>query len=148
MEVMRHLLPAFLLSTLLFAQQDPWAKSELLQPEQLAARLKSGAKPLLIEVSFAMLYRQRHLPEAVYAGPAARQQGIDLLKTALANVPKGREIVIYCGCCPMDHCPNLRPAYQVLRELGFKNFKVLSLPTNLAKDWIDKGYPIVRIAAQ
>jgi hypothetical protein len=63
------------------------------------------------------------------------------LKRASANVPKNADIVIYCGCCPMDKCPNVRPAYRALKELGFTNVRVLSLPTNIHTDWDSKDYP-------
>jgi hypothetical protein len=49
--------------------------------------------------------------------------------------------VIYCGCCPMLKCPNIRPAYSTLKELGFTHIRVLSLPTNLHTDWVSKDYP-------
>jgi hypothetical protein len=58
------------------------------------------------------------------------------------KLPRERELVIYCGCCPWDKCPNLRPAFVMLHELGFRSVKVLSLPTSFLKDWIDKGYPV------
>ncbi len=51
-----------------------------------------------------------------------------------------REIV-YCGCCPIDKCPNLRPAFRVAREMGFKKVRVLKLPTSFGIDWVEKGYP-------
>jgi len=50
--------------------------------------------------------------------------------------------VIYCGCCPFDHCPNIRPAYTALNAMGFKKLRVLVLPTNFATDWVDKGFPM------
>jgi len=52
--------------------------------------------------------------------------------------------VIYCGCCPFEHCPNVRPAFQLLNEMKFTNQKLLNLSTNLKTDWIDKGYPVAK----
>ncbi|MCC6860958.1 MAG: rhodanese-like domain-containing protein [Bryobacterales bacterium] len=124
---------------------EAWKESDLLQPAQLAARLKeAGAKPLLIEISFPVLYRARHIPGAVFAGPTARPQGLELLRKAVANQPKDSEIVLYCGCCPFDKCPNVRPAFEAMRALGFGRVKVLFIPVNLVKDWVEKGYPITR----
>ena len=41
----------------------------------------------------------------------------------------------------MDRCPNVRPAFKALQDLGFKNVRVLLLPANFATDWADKGLP-------
>ena len=41
----------------------------------------------------------------------------------------------------MEHCPNIRPAYQALKESGFTRVRVLRIPTNMAADWYGKGYP-------
>ncbi len=56
--------------------------------------------------------------------------------------PRNKEIVIYCGCCPLSGCPNIEPAYRKLEEMKFSNFKILDLPQDLQEDWIDKGYPM------
>ena len=64
------------------------------------------------------------------------------LKKTVQDVPRTRTVVVYCGCCPMGDCPNIRPAYQALREMGFKTVKVLNLPTNFTQDWQMKGYPV------
>jgi hypothetical protein len=42
----------------------------------------------------------------------------------------------------MEKCPNLRPAYQALKKLGFTQIRVLDLPTNFHTDWAEKGYPV------
>ena len=125
-------------------QTDPWSGGDLLAPAQLAGRLRDprAAKPKIYYVGFGILYRSKHIPGAEFAGPASKQEGLELLRAAVLKQPRDRELIIYCGCCPWDHCPNLRPAFLMLRELGFKEVKVLWLPTNFAKDWIDKGYPV------
>jgi hypothetical protein len=35
---------------------------------------------------------------------------MDALKKAVAGLAKARP-VLYCGCCPMTKCPNIRPAF-------------------------------------
>src|SRR5579859_6254831 len=110
----------------------------VIQPADLSKDVKS---PLIIHVGFNVLYRASRIPGALYAGPASKPEGIEDLKKAVAGQPKDRQIVLYCGCCPWDKCPNIRPAFALLRELGFKNVKALELPQNLKTDWIDKGYP-------
>jgi rhodanese-related sulfurtransferase len=116
---------------------------DVMQPADLAAGLNKDVKaPLIIHVGFNVLYRATHIPDAIYAGPASQPEGIAALKKAVSGQPKNRAIVLYCGCCPWDKCPNIRPALAALREMGFQNVKVLELPQNLKTDWIDKGYPI------
>ncbi len=123
----------------------PWSKDELMEPATLARILTtSGAHPtpIVISVAFPFLYRQRHIANARFAGPTSKPEGIAALKTAFSQLPKNASIVIYCGCCPMDHCPNIRPAYQTLKDLGYRNIHVLDLPTNFHTDWTAKGYPV------
>ncbi len=123
---------------------DPWSKAELLDPADLAKMLKSPERPLqIICVTFPVLYRQKHIPHAQFAGPANKPEGITVLHTAVKTLPRNSEIVIYCGCCPMKDCPNIRPAYRALREIGFNHVRVLNLPTNFHTDWVAKGYPVV-----
>jgi hypothetical protein len=120
---------------------DPWPPSALLEPAALAATLRSGKAPLVIAVAFPVLYRSRHILHAIDAGPGSKPEGIDALKKAVAGYPKDADIVIYCGCCPMVKCPNIRPAYRALAELGYTRVQVLSIPTNMHTDWFSKDYP-------
>lgn len=122
---------------------DPWKTAELLEPSALAQTLQSpnGKPPVIIAVAFPVLYNNKHLPHAIFAGPGSQPQGIDELKSAVAKLPKDSDIVLYCGCCPMEKCPNIRPSYSALKEMGFTKIRVLRVPTNMATDWFDKGYP-------
>ena len=131
----------------LFAIADPWSTNELLQPADLAASLKAGKYPAIYSVAFPVLYRSKHLPNAVDAGPGSKPEGIAALKKDVAALPKDAEIVIYCGCCPMVRCPNIRPAYLALKEMGFTNIKVLNIPENMHTDWYSKGYPFEAASA-
>ena len=130
-------------------QKDPWTEKSLMQPKDLAALLAGPAdsRPMLIHVGFPVLYRNAHIPGSVYAGPGAKPEGLAELKKAVANVPKDREIVLYCGCCPMNRCPNLRPSFQQLSDAGYSRVRVLVIPTNLHTDWVTKGYPIEKPSA-
>ena len=89
-----------------------------------------------------MLYRSKHIPAAVFAGPGAKPEGIALLKAAVETLPRDREIVIYCGCCPWDRCPNITPAMEALKQMGFTRVKALYIADNFKSNWIDKGYPV------
>jgi hypothetical protein len=127
-----------------FAQEgasDPWSAGELIQPEELAKVIQSGKAPVVLSVAFPILYHGKHIVHAINAGPTSKPEGIEALKMAVANLPKDADLVIYCGCCPMVKCPNIRPAYRTLKELGFSRIRVLSVPTNLHTDWVSKGYP-------
>jgi thiosulfate/3-mercaptopyruvate sulfurtransferase len=131
-----------------FAQQPngaainpPWTAAEVISPADLNARLKQIDSKIL-QVGFEKLYAVKHIPGSVYAGPASRDAGIEELKKAVAGVPKDRQIVLYCGCCPWDHCPNMKPAYSALRALGYTKIKVMEILTNFGTDWVDKGYPV------
>jgi len=138
---MPRLIP-LLLSTLLFGAvvcgTEPWTDNDLIQPGQAAKDLKS---PLVIHVGFPVLYRSAHIAGSMFAGPGSTDEGIAELKKAVAGQPHTREIVLFCGCCPWDKCPNIRPAFAALREMGFTRVKAMVMPTNLKTDWIDKGYP-------
>ena len=134
----------FLIAAALFAAaaSDPWTSADLLAPEKFAPVVAAkGARAPVFYVGFNVLFRSKHIPGAVYAGPGSKPEGIALLRQSLKDVGRDREIVLYCGCCPIEKCPNLRPAFRAAREMGFKNVKVLMLPTRFGIDWVEKGYP-------
>ena len=120
----------------------------LVQPKDLAAQLAAkGPHPAIFQVGPNMLYRARHIPGAVYAGPASKPEGLDALKQAVASLPRDREVVLYCGCCPWNNCPNVKPAVAMLQQMGFTQVKAMFVETNFAKDWTEKGYPVEAAAA-
>jgi rhodanese-related sulfurtransferase len=114
----------------------------VVQPKEVAGELAGSARPAVFYVGPNVLYRSKHIPGAVFAGPGNRPEGIELLKNSAAKLPRDREIVLYCGCCPWDHCPNIRPAVEALRSMGFTHAKAMYLPGDFKADWIDKGYPV------
>jgi hypothetical protein len=124
------------------AEADPWSRSELMEPAVLAKALQGGESPLILCVGFPVLYRQKHITHARLAGPASKPEGAAALKQSVAAMPKNTKIVIYCGCCPMRDCPNLRPGFSLLKSLGYAAVHVLNLPANFRTDWVDKGYPV------
>lgn len=139
-----------LLSVFAAAQttSDPWPQSDLVEPESLAKRVTESNAPMIISVAFPVLYKSRHILHALDAGAASKPEGIAALKKLVEKTPSDAEIVIYCGCCPMNKCPNVRPAYQTLKELGFKRIRVLNVPTNMHTDWYTKNYPSEPPAAE
>jgi thiosulfate/3-mercaptopyruvate sulfurtransferase len=131
------LLAGMLLGTAVYGS-EPWADADQVQAAQVAKDLKN---PLIIHVGFPVLYRATHITGSIYAGPGSKDEGLTDLKRAVAGQPRSREIILYCGCCPWDKCPNIRPAFAELHKLGYPNVKVMVVPANFKTDWIDKGYP-------
>jgi thiosulfate/3-mercaptopyruvate sulfurtransferase len=126
--------------------EDPWMAEQMVQPAQLAAELQQGgeAHPTVICVGFNTLYAGAHIPGAVYRGPCSTEPGISELKKFAATLSKGTDVVLYCGCCPLEKCPNLRPAFRALKEMGISRLRVLILPNSFDADWVKKGYPVHR----
>lgn len=118
--------------------------ARLVQPEDLVKILGNAAspKPLLIQVGSHVLYSQAHIPGSEYIGPAASEAGLQQLRKRVASLPRNKLIVLYCGCCPWSHCPNIKPADDALAAMGFSNVKVLYLADNFGANWVDKGYPV------
>ena len=123
-------------------QPDPWLTSQVVQPAEIAKELGQGEKRQIVCVGLDTLYRDAHIPGATYHGPASKPQALEELKKWARDIPRGEQIVLYCGCCPMDQCPNIRPAFQALKEMGFTNVRILSIPEDFGKDWTGKGFPI------
>ncbi len=120
--------------------------AHLIEPEELAKKI-SGPKeavPVIFHVGYAVLFRGAHIPGAQFAGPGATKEGIDQLKSLAYPLALDREIVIYCGCCPFDKCPNILPAYRALEAMGFKRVELLNLPQSFAHDWVEKNLPVIR----
>src|SRR3954465_6658740 len=109
--------------------------SALMQPEALATHLKaSGAKPTVLFVGPKFLFAQAHIAGAEFIGPASNPDSMTNLRKRVGSLPKTASIVLYCGCWPWDHCPNIRPAYAELHKLGYTNVKALYMATSLGKD--------------
>ena len=128
--------------TSLQADSDPWTKSQTVQPSDLAKELgDSKTAPTVVFVGFKRLYSAGHIKGAQYHGTAGSEEGLKELTMWAAGLSRSTNLVIYCGCCPLERCPNIRPAFKALQGLGFKNLRVLLLPQDFATDWADKGFP-------
>jgi thiosulfate/3-mercaptopyruvate sulfurtransferase len=119
-------------------------EAQWLKPEALIhmQQTKGTDKPLILQVGSRMLFAQAHIPGSEYIGPGSQPAGIQQLQNRVNALPRKRLIVLYCGCCPLNRCPNLGPAFAKLGEMGFTNVKVLYLADNFGADWADKGYPV------
>jgi thiosulfate/3-mercaptopyruvate sulfurtransferase len=118
--------------------------SQLVQPAELAGELASAndARPTIVYVGFRTLFAGGHIPGATFHGSASTQQGLAHIKKWAASLPRTTNLVVYCGCCPFERCPNIRPAFALFQHMGFTHLRVLELPTSFAADWAGKNYPI------
>ena len=124
---------------------DPIPQSSLITPEQLNQTLQSAKqKPLILNVGPRSMFTQAHIPGSEYMGAGSSDAGQQKLRDRVKSLPKNAAIVIYCGCCPWGHCPNMHPAYQVLHSLGFTNVKAVYIANDFGTDWVNKGLPVAK----
>ncbi len=121
---------------------DPWSAAQTVHPDDFVKEL-AGAKPAptVIFVGFQRLFTAGHIKGAQFHGSGGSAEGLAQLKSWAASLSRSTDIVIYCGCCPMERCPNMRPAFSALHDMGFTKLRALILPHSFAEDWADKGLP-------
>jgi hypothetical protein len=119
-------------------------QTQLMQPEELNRLLHTGGaeRPLILQVGSHVLFAEAHIPGSEYAGPGAQDAGLQLLRARVGQLPRNTFIVLYCGCCPWNRCPNVGPAYNALTTMGFTRVKVLYLAVNFGVDWASKGFSV------
>lgn len=119
-------------------QEEPWKENQLMPPAELANLINdpSAEKPVIFSIGPGA-----YIKGSIDIGPAREKANLEKLKQQLSSLPKNKQIVIYCGCCPFVHCPNIRPAFALLNEMHFTRHRLLNLASNLKVDWIDKGFP-------
>jgi thiosulfate/3-mercaptopyruvate sulfurtransferase len=121
---------------------NPWSVSQTVQPGDLLKELSDPkSAPTVLFVGFQRLYAAGHIKGAQYHGTGGSAEGLAQIKSWALSQPRSTNLVIYCGCCPMERCPNVRPAFAALRDLGFTRLRVLILPTSFEVDWAEKGFP-------
>jgi thiosulfate/3-mercaptopyruvate sulfurtransferase len=115
-----------------------WTEKQLEEPATLAQTLSDKkVVPVLISIGPAAI-----IPNSIDVGMVDNAEGLRKLEGELDSLIKEDKVVIYCGCCPFEHCPNVRPAVDLLKKKNFSNFYILNIRNNIRKDWIDKGYPV------
>ena len=120
-------------------QAEPWTNKELLEPAVLAKTINSAPdeqQPLVLSVGPGAMIKG-----SIDIGAASDPDNLDKLKEVLSSQNRDQEIIIYCGCCPFAHCPNIRPAFKLIKDMHFTKAKLLNLEHNIRTDWLDKGYP-------
>ncbi len=118
---------------------EPWTENQLLAPADLAKTLSDPTvkHPVVICVGPGAVIKG-----SLDMGPAHEKSNYEKLKQQLDKFSRNADIVIYCGCCPFEHCPNIRPAFSLMNEMGFTHQQLLNISTNIKTDWISKGYPV------
>ena len=115
---------------------EPWSTSQLLEPKLLSYKIKNDKDlPKIVCIGPGIVIKN-----SIGIGECRYNENIERLKTLVSAYSKDEEIVLYCGCCPFENCPNIRPAFTLMNELGFKNHKLLNIKNNIKADWIDMGY--------
>jgi hypothetical protein len=120
-------------------EKDPWTAKQLMEPEELASMIKNpkAEKPLILNIGVV-----DDIKGAKNIGPVSNPENQEKLKKAVIHLSKDVSLVFYCGCCPFNKCPNIRPAFKLISEMGFKHAYLLNLATNIKVDWINKGFPL------
>lgn len=132
------LILAAVVSTSVFAQNDPWKKDQVMSTKELADRINSKKEvPVILNIG-----PMENIKTAITVGPMNSIFAKDKIQNALTGIDKNKEIVVYCGCCSYANCPNIRPAFEKVQELGYKKVKVLEIPEGIKPDWVAKGYPM------
>lgn len=95
---------------------------------ELTERLKSAARPVVIETLPAKYYLSGHLPAALHM-PHERTAEL-----ASALVPdQSAEVVVYCAS---GTCRNSHLAAEMLEGLGYRNVRIYG---GGKKDWTEAG---------
>lgn len=121
----------------------PWG-ADTVTAADLVKELGGADRPVVVCTALPSMYRTGHIPGAVLQGPGMSPAALQALTSWAQPLPRTTSLVIYCGCCPIDHCPNLQPPYTVLKAMGFERVRVLLLPENFDTDWAARGYPLER----
>ncbi|PWT78189.1 MAG: hypothetical protein C5B59_02335 [Bacteroidetes bacterium] len=121
--------------------QEPWTEKQLMDPADLAKVIndQKAKQPFVFSVGPKAVIKN-----SIDIGPAKEKENLEKLRQQLSKLPKDAQVVIYCGCCPFEHCPNVRPAFTLLNEMKFTNQKLLNLTHNIKTDWIDHNYPVAK----
>ncbi len=119
--------------------EDPWTPAQLMAPADLAKAITDPGDrlPFILCIGPGAVIKG-----SIDIGPTKDSSNLVKLRQQLSKLPKNAPIVIYCGCCPFVHCPNIRPAFALLKDMKFTHPQLLNLEHNIKVDWIDKGYPV------
>lgn len=120
---------------------EPWTIGQTVQTTDLVKELAGKSAPTVLFVGFERLYNAGRIKGAQFHGAGNNADGLAEIRKWAEPLPRSTNLVIYCGCCPIGKCPNIRPAYALLHDMGFTKFRVLILPTSFAVDWVGHDLP-------
>jgi thiosulfate/3-mercaptopyruvate sulfurtransferase len=129
----------FIIASCNSSAQNPenWTSKQLTEPSVLVTALKENKNvPVIFSVGPGAI-----IPNSIDIGMVKDEQNLSKFREQISKLPKSTGILIYCGCCPFEHCPDVRPAIALLQSMKFTNYHLLDLPHNIKTDWIAKGYP-------
>jgi thiosulfate/3-mercaptopyruvate sulfurtransferase len=129
----------FLILSLNGFSQNAFKPDQLIQPDVLAKKIAEpdAKRPIILNVG-----AEENIKSAIEIGPLSSPSKQDAFKKAMAKIDKNEEIIIYCGCCKLKDCEKIQIALNYVKSKGYNKVKILNLPENLQKDWIDKEYPM------
>ncbi|MEO8721651.1 MAG: rhodanese-like domain-containing protein, partial [Ginsengibacter sp.] len=122
---MKNIIPCFLMVLITFSFQQctaqkpqNWTSDQLLEPAVLAKTIESNIDlPLIYCVGPGVV-----IPHSIDIGMTENEKNLQTFKDSIINLPRNINLVIYCGCCPFEHCPNVRPALALLQKMKFTNY--------------------------
>ena len=100
-------------------------------PEELQARLVAGEHPIILDLRSAL-----DLQMMPYTIPGALQVAPEDLARRSGELPRGREIVVYCAC--PNEATSARTALR-LRQAGVMGVRPL---LGGLEGWRDRGFPV------
>lgn len=129
---------SILLSFALVQGPEPWTRSQLMDPAELAKTINNiqTPQPIIYCIGPGAVIKG-----SINIGPTKDSTNLSKLRSKLEKLPRDANVVIYCGCCPFVNCPNIRPAFTLLNNMKFQHAKLLNMEHNIRVDWIAKGYP-------
>src|SRR6478609_2043555 len=95
----------FISCTMAAKAQNPenWTSKQLIEPSDLAQTIQSGKNlPLIFSVGPGT-----SIPHSVAVGMVKDPENLEKLRKELSGLSRKQHIVVYCGCCPFEHCPNV-----------------------------------------
>jgi hypothetical protein len=128
-----------IIGNIINAQQPVnWQEKDLIKPADLAKILSANENlPVIYNIGPSPI-----IPHSIDIGMLNDEKNMAAFREQISKLPKSTDIVVYCGCCPYEHCPNTRPAIALLKRMAFTNYHLLDLPNNIKTDWIARGYPV------
>ena len=129
----------FFSGVLLSSGEEPWRTDQLMEPADLAQLINDPRmpQPILFSIGPSAVIKN-----SIDIGAVNDKVNWEKLRLELAKLSPDAQVVIYCGCCPFNHCPNIRPAFTLMNEMKLTNHKLLNLTKNIKVNWIDNGYPV------